>query len=128
MDRYLKIILTPCLLVVLLSILVRVFVENNIVTYLALAIEWFLAITIGYRVILSDRRETLMRCAILAAMIGVTNFLVVLPAILLFQWDTGRDYAMGIAGYFLASAIGIGLDSLFGLLGGKLGRNKEKSM
>lgn len=112
----------PCLLVVLLSLFERLFLEKDMISYVALSFESFLAITIGYRVILLDRHETLMRCAMLAAMIGVTKFLVGLPAMLLFHWDTDRDMAMGFEGYFLVSAIVIGLCALLGLLGGKLRR------
>jgi hypothetical protein len=120
MPTYSKMLLIPCMLVVFSSLLGRAFEENDFLLYGGLTIDSFLAITIGYRVILLDRRETLKRCAMPAAMIGVIRFLVGLPFMILFQWDSARTFAMAMGGYFLSFGILISWCSLLGLLGGKL--------
>jgi len=74
MPAYSKMLLIPCMLVVFSSLLGRAFEENDFLLYGGLTIDSFLAITIGYRVILLDRRETLKRCTMPAAMIGVIRY------------------------------------------------------
>lgn len=120
MLKYSKILYIPYLLVVFISIFERLYINNNLVNYSVLAFEALLAFYIGYNVILLQSRETLIQCGKLAAMLGVIKFLIGLPFMFLFHWNSGQDFKLGIAGYFLVSAISISFYAFLGLFGGKI--------
>jgi len=116
-----KIFVGSCLSVVLLHLLERLFVQSDVITYLAISIESLIAVFMGYSVIWLDSNGTLLRCAVFGAVIGVVKFVLVLPEVIL-QWGDEAMYTKGIAGFFLFSAVAIAYYALLGLFGGGLRR------